>query len=155
MWKPIDSIAADLQSQLSQFSDSYAFFATSEPDDGERRHWYRWQMIETARKLDYYANTRDYCAWARLSLRTEIKSSVLVSFTGIGHEFRGLIGVSICFFRREEVDSGQAIAADLTPASDELFQINYKEPEESVLTRFDHWLDRSIVRALEIWRQTL
>jgi hypothetical protein len=78
-----------------------------------------------------------------------------LSFTGIGREYRGLIGASLYFFRTEEVEEGQRQAVDVTVASDELFQINYKEDESSVSERFERWLDRGMTRGLEIWRRGL
>jgi len=40
-------------------------------------------------------------------------------------------------------------------ASDELFQLNYKDDETELAERFDRWLEQSLVCALEMWRQTL
>jgi len=73
----------------------------------------------------------------------------------MGREYRGLIGVSLYFFRTEEVEEGQRQAVDVTVASDELFQISYKEDESSVTDRFERWLDRGMTRGLEIWRRGL
>ncbi len=105
--------------------------------------------------MSLFANFNDYSAWARLGLRTETQADVILSLTGIGYEYRGLIGTSLSFFRREEVEEGESRAVDVTPATDDLFQINYKEPEKSVLERFERWLDEGLVRALEVWRQGL
>jgi len=157
----LDAVAADLGQQVGQYSTEYHFFVdsepnvSSEPNHRSRRRWYQWQATQTARKLEYFANFNDYSAWARLGLRTETQADVVLSLTGIGHEYRGLIGASLCFFRREKVEDGEPRAVDVTPATDDLFQVNYKEPEESVLTRFEHWLDEGLVRALETWRQGL
>jgi Fic family protein len=151
----LEAVAANLRQQVGRHSTDYRFFVDSEPNTGSRRRWYRWQATQTARKLDYFANFNDYSAWARLCLGTETQADVVLSLTGIGHEYRGLIGASLSFFRREEVEDGESRAVDLTAATDDLFQVNYKEPEESVLARFERWLDQGLVRALEIWRQGL
>jgi hypothetical protein len=112
-------------------------------------------VIEAAHQLDYYANTTEYNAWVRLGLITGTQADVILSFTAIGREYRGLIGAFLYFFRTEEVEEGQRQAVDVTVASDELFQINYKEDESSVSERFERWLDRGMTRGLETWRRGL
>ncbi len=149
------AVADQLGQELSRASGGYTVFVDAEPNGGKRWHWFQWQTRQAARKLDYFANLKDYSAWVRLHLQGETAADVLVSLTGIGREFRGLVGVSLCFFRWEETGDGERRVADVTAAADELFQINYKEPEEAILDRFDRWLDRGMVRALETWRQTL
>jgi Fic family protein len=150
-----ESIAGRLQQEVERYAPPYRFFADSEPSNGERRNWYRWQTIEAAHQHDYFASTRAYNAWVRLGLITDTQANIILSFTGIGREYRGLIGASLYFFRTEEVEEGQRQAVDVTVASDELFQINYKEDQSSVAGRFERWLDRSMTRGLEIWRRGL
>lgn len=150
-----DFVAARLEQEVGRHLAPHRFFVDYEPNAGRRRNWYRWQLIEAAHQLDYYANTTEYNAWIRLGLRTETQANVVLSFTAIGREYRGLIGGSLYFFRTEEVDEGQRQAVDVTIASDELFQINYKEDEASVSDRFERWLDRGMTRGLEIWRRGL
>lgn len=150
-----ESIATRLKQEVGQYGTAYRFFSDSEPNSGRRRNWYRWQTIEAAHQLDYFANTREYNAWVRLALITETQANIVLSFTAIGHEYRGLIAVSLYFFRTEEVEEGQRQAVDVTVASDELFQINYKEEGSSVTDRFELWLDRCTTRALETWRRGL
>lgn len=43
----------------------------------------------------------------------------------------------------------------LTTVSDEIFQVNYKEAESVSSGRFDGWLERALVKALEMWRRGL
>lgn len=148
-------VADKLTSEIGGFSPGFRFFVVPEPNGGERRNWYFWQTIEAARKLDYFANTRDYSAWIRLSLSTDMQADILLTFTAIGREYRGLIGATLLFFRRAEIEAADRHVVDVSTASDELFQINYKEDEDSVLHRLGHWLDRGMVRALETWRQGL
>lgn len=150
-----EQVAERLEQEVGRHLAQHRFFADSEADVGRRRNWYRWQVIEAAHQLDYYANTTEYNAWVRLGLKTETQANVILSFTGIGREYRGLIGASLYFFRTEEVEEGQRQAVDITVASDELFQINYKEDESSVSERFERWLDRGMTRGLEIWRRGL
>ena len=131
------------------------FYVDVQPDGGEKSQWHRAETIETAHRLKYFANNREYRAWARLKLMTDTEAFVLLSLTAVGREFRGLIGASMCFFRREEVEEGRRRVVDLTEASDDLFQISYNEDESSVSARFDGWLERGLTCALAMWRQGL
>lgn len=39
-------------------------------------------------------------------------------------------------------------------ASEEPFQVNYVEPLDSADRRFRPWLEKSLVRALDLWRRS-
>jgi Fic family protein len=151
----LESIAIRLQQEVEKYAVPHRFFVDSELNTGQRKNWYRWQTIEAAHQLEYFANTTEYNAWVRLGLITDTEANIVLSFTAIGREYRGLIGASLYFFRTEEVEEGQRQAVDVTVASDEVFQINYKEEESSVTDRFELWLDRGMTRGLEVWRRGL
>lgn len=150
-----EELATRLRSEVGQFSSEFGFFVINNRNGGERMHWYRWQTFEIANRLGYFANMRDYRAWVRLRLVTDGKADIVLQLSAIGKEYRGLIGASLFFFRKEETEGTEEQVRDISPASDELFQINYKEDEGSVLDRFGNWLDRALIRALEMWRQGL
>jgi hypothetical protein len=130
-------------------------FVDDERPNGGRVHYFRWQVIQIAKQIGYYANLRDYRAWTRLVLKADTQSEILVSFHGSGHEFRGLLAVSACFFRRNETEEGERNAVDLIALSSELFQVNYREAEEKALTRYHDWLEEVLVKGLELWRASL
>jgi hypothetical protein len=152
----LDQVAGRLRSELGAYNDSYRFRADREQFDGDRDHYFRWQIIQAAKKLDYFANPAPrYRAWARLVLTTDTQADILISFHGIGHEFRGVLVASMVFFRREETEDGEREIADLVVASDEPFQINYLEDLEQAKDRFVRWVDDGLVTALEVWRSGL
>ena len=125
-------------------------------DDADRRSWHRYQVIETARhpSLDYYVNLREFHSWVRLGLVTEAgRSEVLLSLHGVNWEYRGLVGVSMCLYRRQKGDDIEHHIIELEPVCGELFQFNYKEASASVEQRFDHWLEESLLRGLDQWRR--
>ena len=119
-----------------------------------RRRWHRAQIIKAAKDLGYYANIGEFSAWRRLVLETETgRSEIVLSFHGIGREYRGLVGVSLCFYRKPETDEGHSMIEDQHTVSRELFQINYLESVEAVQARFDPWLDKYLLQALDLWRR--
>ncbi len=125
-------------------------------DDDDRRSWHRYQVIATARHaaLDYWANPRELHSWVRLGLVTESgRSEILFSLHGINREFRGLVGASMCLYRRQKGDDIEHQIIELEPVCGELFQFNYKEAAASVERRFDSWLEESLLRGLDQWRR--
>jgi Fic family protein len=119
-----------------------------------RRRWHSAQIIRAAKDLGYFANIREFSAWRRLVLETEAgRSEIVLSFHGIGREYRGLVGVSLCFYRKPETDEGHSMIEDQHTVSRELFQINYLESLEAVEARFDSWLDKYLLQALDLWRR--
>ena len=125
-------------------------------EDPDHRTWHRYQVVETARyrDLDYYANLREFHAWVRLGLVTENgRSEILLSLHGVNWEYRGLVGASMCLYRRQKGDDIEHQIIELEPVCGELFQFNYKEASVSVEQRFDRWLEESLLRGLDQWRR--
>lgn len=153
----LEEVAAKLRAEIGDHFQEFRFLVSNEPDQGGRSHYFRYQVLETAKQLDYYASLAEYHGWTRLVLRAPEQAEILVSFHGLGAEYRGLLAVSISFFRREatEQEDRDRQITDLTSASDSIFQVNYREPLEQVRERFTQWLDRGLVKALELWRSRL
>jgi Fic family protein len=154
----LDGVASDLKNvvgPLAPRGKSFEFFVDSEAGDGERSHWFRFQLIATARKLDYFVNPSIYHTWVKLGINTDSRAEILVSFHGIGHEFRGLLVASACYFRRDVTEENERSVTDVTSLADEPFQINYKEPAAELRERFSRWLDPVLVTGLEIVRRSI
>jgi Fic family protein len=152
----MDRIAGRLRTEIGRYNDDYRFRADTEPFDGDRDHYFRWQIIQTAKELDYFANTSPgYRSWVRLILTTDTPAEILLSFHGIGRDFRGVMAASMSFFRREETEEGEREIADLVVLTDEVFQINYREDLTDALDRFGEWFEEALVRGLEVWRAGL
>ncbi len=152
-----EEVCDGLRSRIGREAADRDFFVIGGRDeDPERRTWCRHQVVHTARQLDYFANLRDYHAWARLTFKTESgQSDILLSFHTVGRDFRGVVGASMCFYRRQA--SGDEDAArqvvELQAVSEDLFQVNYKEDLEEAERRFAPWLERALVEALDQWRR--
>jgi len=151
----LDEIAKVLAEQTADYLRAAHFETDLEMPGGQRGQYFRRQILATANELGYIANTHDYSSWVRLILRTEAQAEILVSFHAIGQEFRGLLAASACFFRREPTGDGDRSLQELPPLSSELFQINFREPENDVVFRFEGWFEEALARGLELWRQGL
>jgi len=148
----LQQIAQRLEAGVGQFFKLNRFSVDSEPPGGTRGHYFRHQIIETARRLRYFANLSEYRAWSRLVLRADSQAEILISFHAAGQEFRGIVAISPCFFRREETEDREREIVDLTPLADDIFQANYREMPADAEQRFRPWLDEVLTRGLETWR---
>lgn len=122
------------------------------PDDTYRRNWNRWQVVKGAKDLRYFANLSDFSAWQRIVIDTEGgRSEIFLSFHVVGKEFRGIIGVSLVFYRKNQTDTGQYTHDDHHTVSKTFFQINYRESLEDIKGRFKIWFEKYLLQALDLW----
>ena len=133
----------------------FTFFVDDAEDGADRSHYFRRQIISTARELRYYANTSHYRSWVRLVIKDGSQSTMLVAFHCVGHEFRGVLICSVTWFRRVPIGDDEVETEGDTPLCDEAFQINYKEDGAEVERRFEDWLESTIERGLALWESTL
>ena len=148
-------VAEELNTDSGGADTTRAWCDFGEDGDPERRRWNRSQVMSTARILEYAANPGAYHDWVRLRMETDTgNAEMLASFHVIGPKFRGLLGVSLCFYRRQQDEHGQSQVIELESASSEVLQFNYIEPPRSVETRFRRWLEHSMVTGLSHWHQS-
>lgn len=159
-----DELASTLGSTTSPVR--FEFFVDSEEPHGERSHWFRWQVIESAKTLDYFANLNEFHGWSRLVLRGapaanggEEQHDILLSIHGLGHEYTGVLAASLSSFQRlrgEDEDNGDSKDAfGVKTLIEEVFQINYAERPEEALQRFGPWFEDGLARGLDRWRKSL
>ena len=150
-----EQATTELQDIFASSDTRQAWCDTGEDSDPRRRTWNRYQIIQTAQQLGYFANTRAYHEWVRLGIDTENgRANILTSFHAVGPVYRGLVAVSMCFYRRQQDDDGENQIIELQPVSDDVFQINYEESAEAVKERFSSWLEDSLIMALDQWNRS-
>lgn len=142
-----------LESQISSsIGPTYRVRVTDAKRGDEKAKFYYHQIIECAKKLDYFANLGIYQAWAALVIDTDRKAEILFSFHGIGHSDRGVLGCSAMFYTKERTDDENTVVTNLTPLTDEPFEFGYTEDATQVRQRFRNWLGESILQGLEHWK---
>ena len=149
---------AELKSVLSpRLGTRGGFWVTSSTkDDPDRRSYYGYQVVETAKAMQYFANTRIFHSWAALNLQTDARHELLVSIHGMGHEFGGLLVASACLATREQSgDAGGTFVAKVQPVADRPFQISYKEELVNAHERFARWLGDAVVEGLVAWQELI
>lgn len=155
----LDSLSEQLEEELRAFVPSetnFESFAFEGSDGSERQHWYRYQVVEVAKELDYYANLGSHHDWACLGIELDGRSEILISIHGIGDEFRGLLVATACFYRKDDnQENAGAPITDFEPLVDDTFSFNYRETLPEVRDRFSRWIDPALVRGLEVFRRGL
>ncbi len=135
--------------------NEFTFFVDGAEDGESRSHYFRNQIVSTAKELGYWANLRNYRSWVRLVIKDGSQGTILVAFHGVGYEFRGVLMCSATWFRRVPVEDGEVETEGNTPLCDTAFQINYKEGVGQAKERFEDWLESAIARGLALWESTL
>ncbi len=72
--------------------------------------------------------------------------NIVLAMLVAGKDFRGVIVGVLGFIGPDK----KAVLA-----ADDIFQLNYKDTQNSVTSRFNRWLDVGLTRALELWRERL
>ena len=131
------------------------FFVSGAATNDPHSHYFRRQIIQTTKRLNYCANQSIYRAWVCLALRNTNVTEVLIAFHGIGLEFQGVLACSASRFQRLETAEGEREVGPATPMTDSVFLINYKGPLDQAKKRFLDWLEDAIVRSLKLWQETV
>ena len=149
-----EEVVASLRETMKDHAE-FTFFVDGDDNRGARGHWFHRQIVSTAKKLGYYANTRHYRSWVRLVARDGNRGNILIAFHCIGHEFQGVLACSGTWFLQTRTDDGAYETGEEATLADQVFQINYKETMEDVQVRFGDWLERVIERGLALWESAL
>ena len=152
--KRLDKVAKQLDEQLGPPILPHAQFRVhDQSDENPNSHYYRIQIVDVAKQLGYYADTRTHRSWVRLSMRDGITGILLVAFHGLGQEFNGLLACSAIWFERVQSEEGGPESTNAVSLANEEFVINYKEPLNFAEERFDVWLDACIVKAISYFER--
>lgn len=148
----LSEIEQSLESELLPLlPGTWDAFVDGAADRQARSHYFRQQIVTTARKLEYFAGLESYRSWVRLGIANADQSHILFSFHGIGRDFRGVLACSAMFFQRVQTGANARETGPVTSLSDSVFQVNYQENPQSIQDRFETWMEEAIIRGLEIW----
>lgn len=154
-----DVQSADLSNQLRAVPapDGLRFNArtSSARNDSDLRYFFHRQIIEIAKRFNYFANTDRYRAWSRISITTQNTFDYVVSIHGYGQGETGILVATGFTYLRTPSEDGSLETLPTQPACVDVFQFNYAESTDSIERRFKAWLEDSIVMALAEWKRTL
>lgn len=151
----LQDIADEIKLSVQNLVDDAQIFTRTAPSGDTKSYYHRFQVVETAKQLEYFANLRPYHSWIQLVIDVESTTTILLSFHVIGHEYRGLLACSACAYHRDNTEEGERNISDIQSLTDSLFQFSYADEEISLTERFKQWLEDAIVTGLEYWNESV
>lgn len=149
-------ISEDVKLSLQGLVSNSQIFVVQSPPDDSKSHYHRYQIVETAKQLDYFANIRPYHRWIQLVIALESSTTIiLLSFHVLGHEYRGLLVCSACAYHKDDTEEGESNINDIQALTDSLFQFSYADSGDRIVDRFKQWLEDIVVTGLEYWNKSL
>lgn len=148
-------IAEEIKLSIQNFVNDAEVFMISASTGDPRSYYHRYQVVETAKQLGYFANLRNYHTWIQLVINVETSTTLLLSFHVLGHEYRGLLVCTACAYHRDDSDEGEHNISDIQSLTDSPFQFSYADEEENLIERFKQWLEDVILTGLEYWNKSI
>ena len=149
-------ISEDIKLSLQSLVSNPQIFVVQSPPDGSKSHYHRYQIVETAKQLDYFANIRPYHKWIQLVIALEASTTIiLLSFHVLGHEYRGLLVCSACAYHKDDTEEGESNINDIQSLTDSLFQFSYADSRYRIVDRFKQLLEDIVVTGLEYWNKSI
>lgn len=152
-------LATSLDDQLRYLTppqrQKYQARSNAANNTSPQRHYFQKQIVETANKLDYFANFDKHRSWVRLTITTDQEFDYVVTFHGYGPGDSGILAASAFTYLKAPREDGGTETVSLHPAATDLFQFNYAETYESTQKRFAEWLESSLATALAEWKRSL
>ncbi|MEI7900477.1 MAG: Fic family protein [bacterium] len=148
-------ISEDLNSTIRTIDDEYYTNVSQTPPGGTL--WYYKQVVDAARKLDYFANLRLYHHWERLMIHEKRQTKIVFSIHPIGRDFTGIMAVSAFIeFRDLDFDADdQANGLEFLTICSDVFQFSYAENADAVVGRYEQWFHEGVAAGLLQWRNQL
>ncbi|TVP63715.1 MAG: Fic family protein [Nodularia sp. (in: Bacteria)] len=151
----LQDIANEIKLSVENLLSDVQIFTRAAPAGDLKSYYHRFQVVETAKQLGYFANLRPYHSWIQLVIDVESTTTILLSFHVIGHEYRGLLACSACAYHRDNTEEGERNISDIQSLTDSLFQFSYADEESNLTERFKQWLEEVIVTGLEYWNESI
>ena len=149
------TVAEEVSHIVREYDEAYSSWSTNAPHGTPNDFYHRYQIIQNARTMGYFANTNSYRAWAAVNIQTNVKTELLFSFHGLGQRPRGILVCAAMAYRREPMETNETRIDDIQPLSSDLFEFTYLDEPDAVKTRFRQWLEDCLVSGLEYWRKEL
>ncbi len=148
-----DGIAENLRGELKKLSENY--WANAEGSTPDTEYWFKKQIVELAKRHEYFADTRTYASWVRLRVVEERRAELVVSFHSLGTEFLGIVAASAFLEFRDKTEEGETTVDGPYELSREIYQCSYNEDGDAARSRFDAWLNDIVLSGLDLWRRQL
>ncbi|MDT5124019.1 MAG: hypothetical protein QOC96_3501 [Acidobacteriota bacterium] len=149
----LELIAATLHKELHSLDQNY--FASAQRSNETNDFWFKNQIVQIAKELNYYADTRSYSSWVRLKIKEDRQAELVLSYHALGVEFFGIMAISAFIEYRDKTEEAEISVDGPYVLSEDVFQFSYKESEQEVVERFKKWLKQVLLIGLDMWRRQL
>lgn len=151
----LQDVADEIKLSIQNFVNNAEVFTISAPSNDDRSYYHRYQVLQTAKQLGYFANLRNYHTWIQLVINVETSTMLLLSFHVLGHEYRGLLVCTACAYHRDDSEEDKSNISDIESLTDSPFQFSYADEEDNLIERFKQWLEDVILTGLEYWNKSI
>lgn len=151
----LQDVADEIKLSVQNFVNDAQAFTVSAAMGDRRSYYHRYQVVEAAKQLGYFANLRNYHTWIQLVINVESSTILLFSFHVLGHEYRGLLVCTACAYHKDDSEEDESNISDIQTLTDSPFQFSYADEEENLVERFKQWLENVIVTGLEYWNKSI
>ena len=146
-------VASTLEAGLRGIEGGYQALIMSSTDEND--FWFRRQIVEIAKGLGYFADTRTYREWVRLSIREERTADLVVTLHSLGFDFTGILVATAFLEYRQTEEDGKTATDGLRALCEEPFEFSYFDEPQRLEARFRKWLNDVILMGLDDWRRQL
>jgi len=148
-----------LSQSLEQAREAFAaqgiqFYASVDHggSNDQRGHWWRYQIVESAKRLDHWANIPENKYWicSRITL-ADIQMRFVVSVHHVGYQVSGFMAaVAFAEIQYPEAGPDDRQEQELVHCSDRAFNFTEHDAGDELSRSFEAWLDEAQAVALRI-----
>jgi prophage maintenance system killer protein len=142
---------SELRAGVGEALEPEVHVADGGPDRGNA-HWYRFEVVQSARDAGKFANFSEEHYFVKSSIRIERERLVLiVSLHHVGQELSGVMEAT-AFARLESFEDSEdrdSVSRDFFLCSLEPFVFTYRTKETDIGDAFARWLDAGVAVAIK------
>ena len=131
------------------------FFCNVTRSNSTNDFWFRHEIVEIAKKEEYFADTRIHKGWVRLKIVEDREISIILSIHGLGIQFLGLMAASAFLLYKDRTEDSTSISSSPLKIFRDLFQFSYKDNKDDLKRRFEKWVNEAILVGLNEWQKQL
>jgi fido (protein-threonine AMPylation protein) len=155
----LDQIKHEMSHRLRQSNQGIMIQVDQSPADSPEAEYYFYQIVEIAKRHQYWANRSGYKSWVRLALRIESvqTTEILFSFHAVGREQTGVMMCSAMAWQRfpSQSTAESTSIQHLEPLSLEPFDFTYKDSQAQIVQRFQNWLNTVLLLGMRYLSQSI
>ncbi|SKA81775.1 Fic/DOC family protein [Desulfobaculum bizertense DSM 18034] len=143
-----DKISSELNSIFDKFNGLVKYTSFACQNEEHTDHWFRNQIIKVAKEKDYFADTRTYRKWIRLTISNGGQHNIIFSFHCLGSNFTGTMCVSAFIFERLKDEGNETRETQAISLTDDVFIFTHKDDSEQLLLHFKKWIEEALMVGL-------